>query len=227
MRLKNCLLLLGLLLPISLFADRPISEDRGSVGLAQSLRKLQTTGRVAYIMAHPDDEEGGAVTMLARGKGYQVTILMLSRGEAAGDVLSSDFGDFLGVRRTIEMVKSAEYYGARLRVARFRDFGLSKSLSRTLRHWDKEEALGDMVRFIRQERPHVIIARWQGTPRDGLGNHEAAGVIAQLAFEAAGDPSRFPEQIENGLKPWKPLKLYSDNWRAEEKWTLAVHSETY
>ena len=156
-----------------------IAQDRGSWGLAQTLRKLQTTGRAVYIIAHPDDEDGGTVTMLTRGKGYQVTFLAFSRGEAAGDAISSDFGPPLGIRRTIEMIRSSEYYGARLRVSRFLDFGLSRTLAKTLRYWGEEDALRDMVRFIRQERPHVVLARWQGNKTALFrGNHEATGLIA-------------------------------------------------
>jgi hypothetical protein len=64
-----------------------------------------------------------------------------------------------------------------------------------------------------------VIARFQGTPRDGHGNHEAAGLIARLAFEAAGDPARFP-----GLPPWQPLKLYSGNRREGDASTIRLDS---
>src|SRR5947208_360048 len=208
-------------------AGSRLPEDRGSTALAQSLRKLQTTGRVVYMIAHPDDEDGGTVTMLSRGKGYEVTFLALSRGEAAGDAVSSDFGPPLGIRRTLEMVRSSAYYGARLRMSRFLDFGLSKTLAKTLRYWNEEDALRDMVRFIRQERPQVVLSRWQGNTGDRLGNHEADGIIAQRAFEAADDPSRFPEQIADGLDPWQPLKLYSDNRTESDNWTVKVDSAVY
>src|SRR6267143_300093 len=171
-------LFIGSGLAPSLCAQQPLAEDRGSVGLAQSLRRLQTTGRVVYMIAHPDDEDGGTVTMLSRGEGYTVTFLALSRGEAAGDAVSNDFGPPLGIRRTIELIRSSDYYGARLRVSRFLDFGLSKTLAKTLRYWNEEDALRDMVRFIRQERPHVVLSRWQGNTGDRLGNHEADGIIA-------------------------------------------------
>jgi LmbE family N-acetylglucosaminyl deacetylase len=211
----------------TLFGQQPLAEDLGSVGLAQSLRRLQTTGRIVYMIAHPDDEDGGTITMLTRGRGYTVTLLALSRGEAAGDAVSSDFGPPLGIRRTIELIRSSEYYGARLRISRFLDFGLSKTLAKTWRYWDQETALRDMVRFIRQERPHVVLSRWQGNVGDRLGNHEADGIIAQRVFEAAGDPSRFPEQIAEGLDPWQPLKLYSDNRTESDDWTIKVDSAVY
>src|SRR5690348_6395917 len=158
-----------------------LPEDRRTAELAMSLRQLQTTGRLVYMIAHPDDEDGGTVTMLSRGKGYKVTFLALSRGEAAGDAVSSDFGPALGIRRTLEMVRSSEYYGAKLRMSRFLDFGLSKTLEKTRRYWSEEDAVRDMVRFIRQERPHVVVSRWQGNAGDRLGNHEFDGVVAWKA----------------------------------------------
>ena len=205
----------------------PLPEDRGSAALAQSLRKLQTTGRLVYMIAHPDDEDGGTVTMLTRGKGYEVTFLALSRGEAAGDAVSSDAGPALGIRRTLEMMRSSEYYGARLRMSRFLDFGLSRTLAKTLRYWNEEDALRDMVRFIRQERPHIILSRWQGNPGDRLGNHEIDGVVARRAFDAAGDPREFPEQIAEGLSPWQPLKFYNDNRTDKGDWTIKIDSGVY
>ena len=210
------------------WASRPIVEDRGSVGLFQSLRHLQSTGRVAYVILHPDDEDGGTVTMLTRGKGYEVTLLALSRGEAAGDAVGSEFGPPLGIRRTLEMMRSSEYYGVRLRVSRFLDFGLSRTLDRTLRYWNEEDALRDIVRFIRQERPHIILSHWQGNETDRYrGNHEASGLIARRAFDAAGDPKRFPEQIAEGLPTWQPLKFYDDNRTENDDWTVRVDSAVY
>ncbi|PYX97327.1 MAG: hypothetical protein DMG63_14755 [Acidobacteria bacterium] len=208
-------------------AGTRLPEDRGSTALAQSLRKLQTTGRVVYMIAHPDDEDGGTVTMLTRGKGYEVSLLALSRGEAAGDAVSSDAGPPLGIRRTLEMMRSSEYYGARLRMSRFLDFGLSKTLAKTLRYWNEEDALRDMVRFIRRERPHIVLSRWQGNPGDRLGNHEIDGLVARQAFDAAGDPTRFPEQIAEGLSAWQPLKFYNDNRTEKDDWTIKIDSGMY
>src|SRR6266487_5393528 len=78
-----------LLCSISVYGHQPLPEDRGAAGLAQSLRRLQTVGRVAYFIAHPDDEESGMVTLLTRGRGYEVTFLMPSRGGASQDNVSS------------------------------------------------------------------------------------------------------------------------------------------
>jgi LmbE family N-acetylglucosaminyl deacetylase len=192
------------------------------MGLWQSLKRLQTTARVMHLTAHPDDEDGGLITMLSRGQGVDVTLASITRGEAGANLVTGDSFDALGDLRTAELLRAADYYGVKVRFTRFVDFGYSKNLEETFQNWDREAVLGDVVRLIRMEKPHVLIARWQGTPRDGHGNHEAAGVLAQLAFEAAGDPKRFP-----GLPPWQPQKLYSGNRRENEPWTVRVDSGVY
>src|SRR5439155_1186279 len=68
---------------------------------------------------------------------------------------------------------------------------------------------GDFVRVIRQFRPEIIISRFTGTPADGHGHHQVAGIITQEAFKAAADPSRFPEYG----KPWQAKKLYLNSMR--------------
>lgn len=210
------------LLPLLLLARDPLPEDRGAAGLWQSLQRLQTTARVMHITAHPDDEDGGMMTMLSRGQGVDVTLAVLTRGEAGANLITGDFFDSLGALRTAELLRAADYYGVQVRFTRFIDFGFSKNLEETFQNWDREAVLGDLVRLIRMEKPHVLIARFQGTPRDGHGNHEAAGVVAQLAFDAAGDPRRFP-----GLPPWQPLKLYAGNRRESDLWTIRVDSGVY
>ena len=87
--------------------------------------------------------------------------------------------------------------------------------------------LRDVVRVIRMERPLVLIARFQGNERDGHGNHQTAGLITQEAFKVAGDPGVFPEQLQQGLRPWQPLKLYMGGMRENEDWTLRVDPAVY
>jgi hypothetical protein len=74
------------------------------------------------------------------------------------------------------------------------------------------------------DRPYVLLSRFQGNERDGHGNHQTAGLITTMAFKAAGDPSMFPEQIREGLRPWQPLKVYIGGVRENEAWTVAIDS---
>src|SRR5262249_54246756 len=92
------------------------------------------------------------------------------------------------------------------------DFGFSKSATEALGKWKGEDvALGDMVRVIRIYRPDVLVARFSGTERDGHGHHQASAILTREAFRAAADPARFPEQIQQGLRPWQAKKLYIGN----------------
>ena len=204
----------------------PLREDQGAIGLRQTLRRLESPYRVLHIVAHPDDEDGGTLTYLSRGLGAEVTIASITRGESGANLVTADFFDALGVLRTLEYRRAAQYYGARLRFSRFADFGYSKSLGETLRNWDQEQVLADLVRIIREEQPHVVLARWQGGPRDGHGHHQAAGLLAQQAYHAAGDASRFRDEAA-GAEPWQALKLYSDNRREGDDWTVAIDSGVY
>jgi LmbE family N-acetylglucosaminyl deacetylase len=204
-----------------------LPEDRGAVGLWQTLKKLGTTARVMHITAHPDDEDGGTLALLSRGQGVEVTLAAITRGESGANLVTGDFFDGLGALRTLELGRAAEYYGAHVRFSRYADYGFSKNLEEALRTWDREEILRDFVRIIRAGKPHVILARFRGGPRDGHGQHQTAGLIAQEAYKAAGDPARFPELAREGLEPWQPLKLYDDNRRENEDWTVAIDAGMY
>ena len=74
----------------------PIALDRGVSGLLQSLRRLGTTARVMHITAHPDDEDGPAITYLSRGLGAETTLLILNRGESGANLVTGDFFEHLG-----------------------------------------------------------------------------------------------------------------------------------
>ncbi len=89
------------------------------------------------------------------------------------------------------------------------DFGFSKTREESLEKWGHERVLADAVRVVRMTRPLVVTSTFVGGPTDGHGQHQVAGQVAQEAFQAAGDPSRFPEQIRAGLRPWSPLKMYA------------------
>src|SRR5277367_3970840 len=77
----------------------PLPQDTGAAGLKLMLRKLQTTGRLMQVDAHPDDEDGGMLTLEARGKGVQTLLMTLTRGEGRQNKLGSKLFDGLGVLR--------------------------------------------------------------------------------------------------------------------------------
>ena len=208
--------------------SEPLSQDRGAAGTWQRLLKLQTTASAMHTTAHPDDEHGGVLTQLSRGQGARVSLLTLNRGEAGDNAIGPELFDAVGMIRTEELLMAGRYYGLdRQYFTTAIDYGFSKRLEEALVTWGRENVLRDVVRVIRMDRPFVLIARFQGNSRDGHGNHEAAGILTQEAFRAAGDPDRFPEQIKDGLRPWQPLKLYMGGVREDEDWTLRTDAGEY
>src|ERR1700760_1009722 len=88
-----------------LFSDtRPLPEDLGATHLAQLLTKLKTTARIMQIVAHPDDEDGGLLTMEARGKGASVLLFTVTRGEGGQNKFGTESSDELGILRTLELL---------------------------------------------------------------------------------------------------------------------------
>ncbi|MHB8413634.1 MAG: PIG-L family deacetylase [Candidatus Acidiferrales bacterium] len=190
-------------------AAQPLPFDRGDAALWQSLQKLHTRASLIMVTAHPDDEDGGMLAYESRGQGGRVTLLTLNRGEGGANVMSPDYFDALGLVRTEELLAADRYYGTQQFWTRVCDYGFSKTKEEAFDKWGHDRVLSDVVRVIRMTRPLVITSVFVGEPSDGHGNHQVAGQIAQEAFKAAGDPAMFPEQIKEGLRPWKPLKDYA------------------
>jgi LmbE family N-acetylglucosaminyl deacetylase len=189
-----------------------IPQNVGTPGLRFMLRRLETTAALMQTVAHPDDEDGGMLTLESRGHGASVLLMTLNRGEGGQNKIGSNLSDVLGVLRTLELLAADEYYGVQERFSRVADFGFSKSADETFGKWGGHDiALADMVRVIRRFRPDVLVARFSGTERDGHGHHQASSILTQEAFRAAADPKRFPEQIARGLQPWQAKKVYIGN----------------
>lgn len=205
-----------------------LPADKGAAGTWQKLLKLQTTASALHTTAHPDDEHAGLLALLSRGRGVRLGLLTLTRGESGDNAIGAELFDGLGLVRTEELRLADRYYGVDDQYFTTAiDYGYSKRLDEALEKWGRENVLREVVRVIRMNRPLVLISRFQGNPRDGHGNHEAAGLITREAFAAAGDPLRFPEQLTAGLRPWAPLKLYIGGVREDEDWTIRVDSGEY
>jgi LmbE family N-acetylglucosaminyl deacetylase len=219
---------LGLALGTTGSAGEALRLDRGASGTWQKLLKLKTTASLLHTVAHPDDEHGGVLTRLSRGEGARVALVSLTRGESGDNAIGSELFDALGLIRTEELLLASEHYGLdELYFATLTDYGYSKRLDEALGKWGEEAVLRDLVRVIRITRPLVVVSRFQGTERDGHGHHQAVGLVSREAFERAGDPNAFPEQIEAGLRPWRPLKLYIGGVRENEDWTLRTNAGEY
>ncbi len=195
--------------------------ETGAVRAALVLRQMDGVKRVLVIGAHPDDEDTALLAALARGWGARAAYLSLTRGEGGQNLIGPELGETLGLVRTGELLAARRLDGAEQYFTRAYDFGYSKSADEAFEHWPHDSLLADVVRVVRTFRPQVIVSVFSGTEMDGHGQHQVAGILAREAFEAAGDPSRFPEQRERGAEPWTPVKLYRRTFWDPEAATLA------
>jgi LmbE family N-acetylglucosaminyl deacetylase len=182
--------------------------------ILQQLRAFATTGTVLHVGAHPDDENTELITYFSRGRGYRTAYLSLTRGDGGQNELGPDFDEKLGVLRTQELLAARKIDGGRQFFTRAIDFGYSKTPEETLKFWNREQVLGDVVRIYRQFRPDVVITRFPIPPGSGgHGHHTASGILAVEAFKLAGDPNAYPEQIAEGLAPWQPRRIFWNTFR--------------
>src|SRR6202142_3570609 len=93
----------------------PLPPDTGAAGLKQMLLRLQTTARLMQTVAHPDDEDGGMLTVESRGKRLTTLLTALTRGDGGQNKVGSNLFDVLGVLRALELTASDRYYGVEQR----------------------------------------------------------------------------------------------------------------
>jgi len=185
----------------------PLDDDQGHVALGLALRRLSNTGIFMHATAHPDDEDNALMVMLNRGLGFRTALATATRGNGGQNEIGPEIFEALGVLRTEELAAMHRFDGAEQYFTRAVDFGFSFSIEETFEKWGRDEITADFVRLIRTIRPDVIL----GLRPDGDGggqHHQASAVIARDAFKAAGDPTKYPEQIKDGLRPWQPKKFY-------------------
>ncbi|MEO7296036.1 MAG: PIG-L family deacetylase, partial [Candidatus Limnocylindria bacterium] len=233
MKIRSRLLCGSVLVALGLCASNPLAlgwmpQDVGSTGTWQMLLRLRTTASVMQVSAHPDEEPGGLMAWLSRHEGARLLSLTLTRGEGGDNAIGRESFGALGLLRTEELLVSNSYYGVDEQYfTTVADFGFSKRPEEAFEKWGREHVLGDVVRLIRMSRPFVLVSRFQGNARDGHGSSSAASALMQWAFEAAGDPQAFQEQLREGLRPWQARKVYIGGVRVEEDWTIRVDPGIY
>lgn len=167
------------------------------------------------VHAHPDDESSKGAATMARyaAEGNEVLVVTLTGGER-GDILNPAM-DVPGIRDRIsdvrkeEMANAARILGVDQMWLGFVDSGLPEGDPKPplpegcFALVPLEESTEALVRVVREFRPHVMTTYDEngGYPHpDHIRCHE----VSMAAFEAAGDPDRFPDAGE----PWEVLKLY-------------------
>src|SRR5215475_5301485 len=190
-------------------ADAPpllAPEQMNASEIQLALQKLNVLGRVLYIAAHPDDQNTNLMALWSNGSLYDAAYLSITRGDGGQNLIGPELRERLGVIRTEELLAARRIDHGQQFFSRAVDFGFSKTAEESMRIWDHDKILSDVVWVIRKFRPDVIVTRF--SPEDQLthGHHTASAILAQEAFSAAGDPKRFPEQLAF-VKPWQATRL--------------------
>lgn len=199
------LLLVGF--PSAQMRVRPVDLENGSVALGLLLRHLNNTGVFMQATAHPDDETNGLHVMLNRGQGVRTILATATRGDGGQNEIGPEIFDALAVLRTEELAAIHRFDASEQYFTRAVDFGFSFSIDETMQKWGHDEILGDFVRLIRTTRPDVMLGMSPVANSGGF-HHNASGLLSREAFKAAGDPTKYTEQIREGLRPWQPKKYY-------------------
>jgi len=186
----------------------PIDEEQGHVALGLVLRHLANTGVAMQATAHPDDEDNGFLVMLNRGQGVRTALATATRGNGGQNEIGPEIFEALGVLRTDELAALHRFDGAEQYFTRAVDFGFSFSIEETFEKWGRDEIVSDFVRLIRMVRPDVVFSAFLPTGTGGGQHHQASAVLSHEAYTLAGDATKFPDQLKDGLRPWQPRKFY-------------------
>jgi mycothiol S-conjugate amidase len=175
------------------------------------------------VHAHPDDESSKGPATVARYHAEGVhTVLVTCTGGEEGDILNPAM-DQPGVKDRIAEIRADELAEAAAIIGYdevvmlgYRDSGMPESEAnadaRCFARAPLDEAVGRLVAVIRRTRPQVIVTYPQEQTGYPHPDHLRTNEISELAFDAAGDPDRFPEAGE----PWTPAKLYYVSWSARQ-----------
>jgi mycothiol S-conjugate amidase len=186
--------------------------------------------RLMAVHAHPDDESSKGAATMARysDEGVDVLVVTCTGGER-GSILNPamdrpDILENMAQIRSEEMARAREILGVHQEWLGFVDSGLPEGdplpplPEGCFALQPVEQAAGRLVEVIRRFRPHVMTTYDEngGYPHP---DHVMTHKVSVAAFDAAGDPERYPDAGE----PWQPLKLYY-NLTFTKARVLALHS---
>ncbi len=182
------------------------SYAQNAAEIKLKLEKLNSVGAVLYVAAHPDDENTRLLAYLANELKLRTAYLSLTRGDGGQNLIGTEQSEKLGMIRTQELLAARRTDGAEQFFTRAFDFGFSKNPEETLNFWNKDSIIADMVWVIRKFRPDVMITRFPTDGSGGHGHHTASAILAEIAMDAAADPSKYSEQLKF-VETWKVKRL--------------------
>jgi LmbE family N-acetylglucosaminyl deacetylase len=192
------------------FAQKPAKPSGADIH--QAIKKLNVLGSALYVAAHPDDENQRFISYCANHRLFDVTYLSLTRGDGGQNLIGPEIRELLGVLRTQELLMARSIDGGKQRFSRANDFGFSKTPDETLRIWQKDAVLSDVVWAIRETQPDVVVNRFYHKKADTHGHHTSSAMLSVEAFDLAGRPDAYPEQLQY-VQPWQPRRnFFNTSW---------------
>ena len=178
---------------------------------------------ILVVVAHPDDDTAAA-TYLNKAvfdEHKRVAVIFGNRGNSGPNAVGMEQSKALADIREMEARRSLGARGVtNIWFLNGQDTA-TQDVLHSLETWGHGAALEEVVRLVRLTRPEVILT-WLPAyvAGENHGDHQAAAVLATEAFDSAGDPTVFPEQVTaprahtgisnygEGLHPWQPKKIY-------------------
>lgn len=174
----------------------------------QAIKKLNFLGSVLYVAAHPDDENTRLISYLANEIHARTAYLSITRGDGGQNLIGPELKELLGVIRTQELLAARRIDGGKQLFTRAIDFGYTKTPEEALEFWNSDEVLSDVVWALRTFKPDVVINRFNHrTSGETHGQHTASALLSVDAFDLAGNPSAFKEQLEY-TTTYQPGRLF-------------------
>lgn len=184
-----------------------VTAQDGHVALGLAIRKLGVSGTYMQCPAHPDDETNALFALYGYEEGLRTIDVQNNRGEGGQNEIGPELFRDMGVLRTAELLAAHRIDGAEQYFTRAIDYGYSFDPQEVIRKWGRTDIVGDYVRLFRTLRPDVVVTmNIQG--RGGDRAHEATTILVRQAYQESADPTKYPEQLREGLRPWQPRKLY-------------------
>ncbi len=178
---------------------------------------------ILVIVGHPDDDVL-VTAYLAKAieqEHKRVALVYTTRGNSGGNAAGLEQANALADIREMEARHSLASYGINLAWFLHGSDVPGEDVLHSLEQWGHGKMLDEIVRLVRITRPEIIFTF---LPNYAVGenheDHQAAGVLATEAFDLAGNPLAFPEQVEaprnrwninnygEGLRPWQAKKIY-------------------
>jgi LmbE family N-acetylglucosaminyl deacetylase len=196
---------------------------------------------ILLMVAHPDDDTGilNYITRASLDQHKRVAVIFTTRGNSGGNAAGMEQAKAMADEREMEARHSLAVSGISNIWFLHGSDTATQDVLHSLETLGHGEALEEAVRIIRLTRPEVIITWMPGyVAGENHGDHQASSVVATEAFDMAGDPIAFPEQINaprsylginnygEGLHPWQAKKLYFFSDASHQDF-LANHGPKY